>query len=281
MRRRPANSRGFTLVELITVLVLLGISVVGLSTLLGNMSGIYLQSAQREQLLGQSRFVLERLNRELRDAVPNSLRVSNSNSWSCLEFVPFSAVVRYRTIALQPDTQTTMDVVSLEPNFALAVSAGQWLLVYPTSPADIYAASAQPAQKVQLRNTPQPDDGDNNSATRRLQFSQAFGFGTASPASRAYLLNSPVSFCALGNEIRRYEGYGLQSSQPLPGSGLSNGALMARQISNDLATRPVFELAPDALTRNSLVQIQLELTSEQDSGTVLSYSHLVQVSNVP
>lgn len=276
MRRRPAFSRGFTLVELITVLVLLGISVVGLSTLLGNMSGIYLQSTQREQLLGQSRFVLERLNRELRDAVPNSLRVSNSGSWSCLEFVPFSAVVRYRTIALRPDTLVTMDVVNQDPAFSAA--AGQWLLVYPTSPADIYDVSSQ---KVQLDSTPLLNDGDGNAATYRLQLSQAFGFGTASPATRAYLLDSPVSFCALGNEIRRYEGYGLQSSQPLPGSGLSSGALMARQISNDLATRPVFELLPDALTRNSLVQIQLELTSEQDSGTVLSYSHLVQVSNVP
>lgn len=276
MRRRPVLTRGFTLVELVTVMVLLGIAVVGLSTLLGNMSGIYLQSAQREQLLGQSRFVLERLNRELRDAVPNSLRVSNSGSWSCLEFVPFSAVVRYRTIAIQPDTLMTMDVVNLDATFTAA--AGQWLLVYPTSPADIYAVSSQ---KIQLHNTPLLNDGDNKTTTYRLQFSQTFGFGTASPATRAYLLNSPVSFCALGNEIRRYEGYGLQSSQPVPGSGLSNGALMARQISNNLATRPVFELAADTLTRNSLVQIQLELTSEQDSGTVLSYSHLVQVSNVP
>ncbi len=276
MRRNRVSAGGFTLVELVTVMVLLGIAVVGMSTLLGNMSGIYLQSVQREQLLGQSRFVLERLNRELRDAVPNSLRVNNSSNWSCLEFVPFTAVMRYRTIALQPDTLTTMDVVSKDPNFGAA--AGQWLLVYPANPADIYTASAQ---KVQLHNTPQPDDGDKNNATRRLQFSQAFGFGTVSPATRAYLLDSPVSFCALGNEIRRYQGYSLQSTQPLPGSGLSNGALMARQISNDLATRPVFELAPDALTRNSLVQIQLELTAEQDSSTVLSYSHLIQVSNVP
>ena len=275
MPRTRASASGFTLVELVTVMVLLGIAVVGMSTLLGNMSGIYLQSAEREKLLGQSRFVLERLNRELRDAVPNSLRVNNSSSWSCLEFVPFTAVMRYRTIALQPDTLTTMDVVSQDPDFGAA--AGQWLLVYPANPTDIYTASAQ---KVQLHNNPLQND-DSNPVTYRLQFNQAFGFGTVSPATRAYLLDNPVSFCALGNEIRRYQGYSLQSTQPLPGTGLSNGALMARQISNDLSTRPVFELAPDALTRNSLVQIQLELTAEQDSGTVLSYSHLVQVSNVP
>ncbi len=271
-----ARTTGFTLVELVTVMVLLGIAVVGLSTLLGNMSGIYLQSVQREQLLGQSRFVLERLNRELRDAVPNSLRVNNSSTWSCLEFVPFSHVARYRSIAVLPDTASSIDLVSQDPAFG--VSAGQWLLVYPTSPADIYAASSQ---KVQLHNTPLLNDGDGNAVTYRLQLSQAFGFAAVSPATRAYLLSTPVSYCALGNEIRRYQGYSLQSAQPLPGSGLSNGALMARNISNDLTSQPVFVLAPDALTRNSLVQIQLELTAEQDSGTVLSYSHLVQVRNVP
>jgi len=276
MRRMRFSAGGFTLVELVIVMVLLGIAVVGMSTLLGNMSGIYLQSAEREKLLGQSRFVLERLNRELRDAVPNSLRVNNSSSWSCLEFVPFRHIARYRNLPLAPDTANSLDVVSQDPAFA--VSAGQWLLIYPSVDSDIYAASTQ---KVQLHNTPLLNDADGIAATRRLHLSQAFGFGTGSPATRVYLLAPPVSYCALGNEIRRYEGYALQSTQPVPGSGLSNGALMARDIVNNLNTQPMFVLASPALTRNSLVHIQLELASAQEAGTVLSYNHLVQVSNVP
>lgn len=271
-RQRAANA-GFTLLELVTVLALLGIALVGVSTLLGNMSGIYLQSAEREKLLGESRFVLERLNRELRDAVPNSLRVNNTAGWSCLEFVPFTAVARYRNIVLAPDTSSTMDVVSMGPFNPIA---GQWLLVFPQQDVEIYAASAQ---KVQLHASPLSNDG--NAFTYRLQLAQAFGFGAASPARRLYLLDAPVSYCALGNEIRRYQGYALQSSQPVPGSGLSNGALMARNLVNNLNTQPLFVLAPPALTRNSLVQIQLEMAAAQDAGTVLSYSHLVQVSNVP
>lgn len=277
MRLTRASASGFTLVELVIVMVLLGIAVVGMSTLLGNMSGIYLQSAEREKLLGQSRFVLERLNRELRDAVPNSLRVNNSSSWSCLEFVPFRHIARYRNLTLAPDTASTLDLVSQDPAFA--VSAGQWLLIYPSVENDIYTPSS--TQKVQLHNTPLLNDADGIAATRRLQLSQAFGFGTGSPATRVYLLAPPVSYCALGNEIRRYEGYALQSTQPVPGSGLSNGALMARDIVNNLNTQPMFVLASPALTRNSLVHIQLELASAQEAGTVLSYNHLVQVSNVP
>ncbi len=269
-------SAGFTLLELVTVLVLLGIALVGVSTLLGNMSGMYLQSAERDKLLSESRFVLERLNRELRDAVPNSLRVSNTAGWSCLEFVPFTAVARYRNIVLAPDTTSTIDVVSMVSDFS--PSAGQWLLVFPQQDVEIYSASAQ---KVQLHASPLSNDGDGNGFTYRLQLAQAFGFGAASPARRLYLLDTPVSYCALGNEIRRYQGYALQSSQPVPGSGLSNGALMARNLVNNLSTQPLFVLAPPALTRNSLVQIQLEMAAAQDAGTVLSYSHLVQVSNVP
>lgn len=277
MRSLPRFAHGFTLIELVTVMVLLGIAVVGLSTLLGNMSGIYLQSAEREKLLGQSRFVLERLNRELRDAVPNSLRVNNNASWSCLEFVPFRYIARYRSLPLSPDTATTIDVVSQDPDFT-ELAGGQWLLVYPTTEADVYQTSAQ---KVLLDTTPLQDDGDGNAVTYRLRLGQAFGFAAASPAARAYILAEPVSYCALGNEIRRYQGYALQSSQPLPGSGLSNGALMARQIVNNLSAQPLFTLSAPALTRNSLVQIQLEMASNDDPSTILSYSHLVQVSNVP
>lgn len=266
------RTRGFTLIELITVLVLLGVGVVGVATLLRSMADIYLAQNEREQLLSESRFVLERLSRELRDAVPNSLRVSNNGLVSCVEFVPFTSVVRYRNLPLQPDPQSVIEVVSLA---GFTASSGQLLLVNPLSVGDVYGNTLQ---KAQLQSKSQPD---SNQPVYRLQLNQPTAFASGSVARRLYLLDAPVSYCALGGEIRRYQNYNLQSSQPLPGSGLNNGALMAQQVRNDLNAQPVFVLAEPGLTRNSMLRIELVLASDADADTLLTYSQLVQVSNVP
>ncbi|MFP3344856.1 prepilin-type N-terminal cleavage/methylation domain-containing protein, partial [Halomonas sp. SIMBA_159] len=76
--------RGFTLVELVITLVVLAILALGVTSYLGIGSRMYADAALREQVLGQSRFVAERLVRELRNAVPNS--VSFSLSSNCLQF---------------------------------------------------------------------------------------------------------------------------------------------------------------------------------------------------
>lgn len=283
----PATSRGFyryhtgfTLVELVIVLVLLALSVGFLSRLLGNVSALYLAEQSRAALLDQSRFVLERISRELRDATPNSVRVSNSASYSCLEFVPFAAAGRYRELAQWPDQATSLDVVALKPGFT--AKAAQWLLVYPQQAADIYQTPAGgQGARVQLANPPLQDDADGLAVTFRLLFSQAFGFNAGSPVRRFYLLDEPVSFCAQDRGIWRYQGYGLQSDQPVPGAGLSGGEQLASELANPLASQPLFQLAGPALTRSALVQLDLMLQSAQDPDVQLDHSFLVQVSNVP
>ena len=75
------QARGFTLIELVMVILLLG------------RDGDLLQpvyrhrhprshgdASRREQLMSDARFAMERLNRELRDAVPGSVQVEASNS---------------------------------------------------------------------------------------------------------------------------------------------------------------------------------------------------------
>ncbi|AVV84022.1 MSHA biogenesis protein MshO [Shewanella putrefaciens] len=47
-------------------------------------------------MLSQSRFVVERMTRELRSAVPNSVRVNtDSLTYQCIEFVPIQASTSY------------------------------------------------------------------------------------------------------------------------------------------------------------------------------------------
>lgn len=267
---------GFTLIELVLVMALLGLSIVGASRVVRAFTDMYQLQASQDQLISQSRFVLERLTRELRDVTPYSVRLASAGGIQCLEFVPFSASGRYRSISLSPDTRSYVDVISLDSQFSVAAS--QYLVIYPTQASDIYSSSRQ---RVQLAGTPLGNDGDGESATYRLQLASASSFGRGSPAQRYYLLQSPVSYCVQAGQLWRYQGYSLQSSQPMPGSGLTGGSVMASGILNNLATEPVFTTANASLQRNALITIWLRFASSNDSATELSFHHLVQVQNVP
>ncbi|MCV5497529.1 type II secretion system GspH family protein, partial [Escherichia coli] len=89
----PRGNRGFTLVELVMVILLLGIMVTFTSQFIGIGTQIYGDASSREQLMSDARFAMERLNRELRDAVPGSERIETTGgTWddtgACLRFWP-------------------------------------------------------------------------------------------------------------------------------------------------------------------------------------------------
>lgn len=72
------QARGFTLIELVMVILLLGVMVTFSSQFIGIGTQIYGDASSREQLMSDARFAMERLNRELRDAVPGSVRVEDA-----------------------------------------------------------------------------------------------------------------------------------------------------------------------------------------------------------
>lgn len=76
------QARGFTLIELVMVILLLGVMVTFSSQFIGIGTQIYGDASSREQLMSDARFAMERLNRELRDAVPGSVRVEDAGGWS-------------------------------------------------------------------------------------------------------------------------------------------------------------------------------------------------------
>ncbi|MEC9260142.1 MAG: prepilin-type N-terminal cleavage/methylation domain-containing protein, partial [Pseudomonadota bacterium] len=69
------HNRGFTLIELVTVIVILGVASAGIASFVRGSMQTYIDVSTREQLLSESRFAIERLKRELRNAVPNSVRI--------------------------------------------------------------------------------------------------------------------------------------------------------------------------------------------------------------
>lgn len=278
LRETLYRHQGFTLVELMLVIVLFGILALGVTRYLEFGVSMYTQSTEVQHALQQSRFALERLSRELRQATPNSIRISEdlASGTSCLEFVPIRQSGVYQNLPLFPERRDWLSVVFLDNSWQGSV--GQRLTVYPTDPAHIYQLSQL---RTAVLATQDMDDGDGNNRTQQVRLASQSGlaatFSTTSPQRRFYLLAEPVSYCKQGTNLLRYTDYGFMAAQPFPPT--SQGMLMATGLTNDV-TEPVFRYDQAVLTRNAVVHLFWRFGLTQDQSD-LFFNHEVHLPNVP
>lgn len=80
------KARGFTLMEMVMTIVIGSIITLGITSFVRlGMTG-YADSVKRQRLQSQAQFVIEKMSREIRHAVPNSFSIADG----CLEFMPIS-----------------------------------------------------------------------------------------------------------------------------------------------------------------------------------------------
>jgi len=137
------RQQGFTLVELIVVIVLVGIIGGMLSLQLLPSIRSYLLVGQRANLTNQADTALRRIVGDVRGAVPNSLRLGAT---SCLELVPSKDGGRYRTApdaalsgtAWLDDTvaRNSFDVLTA---FDDSPQAGDTIVIGNQNPDDVYS----------------------------------------------------------------------------------------------------------------------------------------------
>ena len=102
MMDRSINQRGFTLVEMIMVIVIMGIIGGIVAVFLRSPVEGYVASARRAEMTDIADTALRRINRDLRSALPNSVRVTgtcNGTTTCYLEFLPTTGGGRYRASA--------------------------------------------------------------------------------------------------------------------------------------------------------------------------------------
>jgi MSHA biogenesis protein MshO len=286
-QRRNNNSdnfvrqQGVTLVELIVVMLLLGILAVGLTSYLRIGASMYVDGTVVQQTLQQSRFALERVVRELRGAVPNSVRVLNNadNSISCVEFTPLVQSGVYRDLPLYPTRRNWIGITTIGTSWSAAT--GQRLSVYPTDASHIYDLNQARSGVVAAEQN--EFDADGNDHTRRVKLDdfggQLMTFITESPQKRFYLMDAPVSFCLVGQQLRRYSGYGYNAAQPLP-PPIANGEVIANGLTNQ-SGEPAFLLNAAVLNRNAVLHLFWRFSPARDVGQDLFFNHEVHIPNVP
>lgn len=256
------GNAGFTLVELVTVIIVLGVLALGTVQFIGDSGRGFGAAVSRGKLAGEGRFVAASLARELRAALPGSVR----SNGQCVEFVPLAGASRYLTLPVASAAGQFKAV----PLATLPLPAGARVAVYPD--ASLYAVATPGPLSPTIAVSP-PDAGNEVTVT----FASPHRFVSESPRRRFFVVTDPVSFCVDGGALYRYQGYGFAALQPLPAD------LPATRPGRELMAEGVgagtpFRIGGANLTRNAVVALDLDLSR---SGDVVRLEHLVSVRNAP
>ncbi|WP_420913196.1 PilW family protein [Aeromonas salmonicida] len=277
---RLGRASGFTLVELVMVILLLGIMATFTSQFIGIGSQIYGDASSREQLMSDARFAMERLNREVRDAVPGSERIETTDGvWvdtgPCLSFWPISTSSRY--VALNraiSGSSATLELVMATPASAAnpldvdttAVKKDDQLIVFPVPDKNAGSLTAgcdygRCVAKVTDVLTPV-------SGAQTIRYTSAESLAGLSPGSRVYFAREQVRYCAEGGALYRATSVlsGASSTMPL-------GTLMAESLRTGSFYRetPAF---------NAEGEFGMRFVFER-KGESVTFNHKIEVFNVP
>lgn len=253
-----ANNRqsGFTLIELITVIVVLAIvSTIGAGFVVSSLES-YTTTQERSKLINRGRQAIEQITRTLRAAVPNSLRITNGGN--CIEFLPITGGAYYLNPV--PDISNGAGAADTIATAAHTVDLGAAL--YVTIGADSHAEIYSGGSLATL---------DSRTANN-LTLTAPKIWNRNSPTRRFFLADNPQLFCVSGSDLRFYSGY----ATPLASSGTPSGVgtLMGENVS---AATP-FAIETGTAARNAVVIVDL-LFSENNQQIPIRQE--VYVRNVP
>lgn len=257
------KSTGFTLIEMIMVITITGVIAGMVAVFIRAPVEGYVDSVRRAELTDQADVALRRITRDVRLALPNSLRtVANG-----FEFVSTKSGGRYRDDTDGSNCATgncldflgdsSFDVLGSPPEMV----ANDHIVIYNLGVpgADAYAGDS----RAQIQ-TP--------GSTITLTASKTFPF--RSPSNRFQIVDRNelvVRYTCTGGELRRFSGCTLANP-----SVCGAGVLLAGGHTTTAAC--TIDYASAATGRNGLLYISLTLTHSGESVTLFNQVH---VDNAP
>ncbi len=261
-----SSEKGFTLAEAIIVIVITGILFTAVAIFIQAPVKGFFDSARRAQLVDIADTALQRISRDVRLALPNSVRIASSGGRNYLEFLLTSGGGRYRAdgpgnVFVAGSSISSFDVLGPMPTFV----GGESIVVF-----NLFADAASTSANAYV--------GDN----RRFWFSNtattisfaAWTFPFDSPAHRFQVVQYPVTYeCdPVGGVLRRYWGYAIASAQATP-PGAGSQALLASNV-----TGCSFAYAAGVTQRNAVLSATISLRL---GGETVSLFKQVHVNNAP
>jgi len=287
---------GFTLIELVMVIVLIGaLSSVASVFIAGPVAG-FIDSNRRATLVDIAETALQRMTREIRNALPNSVRISDNGAQFAIEYLNTFTGGRYRALQATGGPSNRLnfnintdsfDILGGLPGFALidvAGGTGQANCLNNTVDCLVIYNTGTGVTDFNAYN------GDNIAAITAvtnvlMTFDNsdipAWSFPAMSPNNRFFVVDTPVSFVcdAATGELLMYQGYNIMAGQPLTaGSFGIAGAVLADQISDCGVNTFLYNAG--AGVRYGLVVIRLTIT-DPNSTESISLQQQTHVLNAP
>lgn len=261
---------GFTLVEAVMVIAITGI--------VGSMVAVfmhaplqgYIDSTNRAELTDEADTALRKMARDIRLALPNSIRVDNTGTF--VEFLLTNTGGRYLDVQDGPNgdflsfTDPT-DTTFANIGSALPIAVGSHVVVFNLgsgiAPADAYTGgnralvTAVNGTTITMQNNPFAGNDVLRSPGRRFQ-----------------VVTTPVSYGCIDGALRRYWGYPIAAAQAAPptGTGLQQAMLATG------GPQCAFSYQTSGNAPYQLIGLSLTLTRNGES---VSLFHQVHVSNAP
>lgn len=268
------KQRGLTLVELVVTIVVTGIIAAGVALFIQRPVEGYLDAARRAELTDEADTALRRITRDLRTALPNSVRVDGTGKF--VEFIETTGGGRYRAELDSGGAGDILDFTAADTSFdvigpAPVLATGNQIVVYNLNSTGSISNAYAGDNRTTLTSTSAPPVA----ITSKL-------FPESSPARRFHVVSGPVTYGCTGGQLVRYQGYGYNSAQVAPPVG-GTSAVLAGNVSA-AADGCSFVYTAGALSeRSGTVSIVLELVRSGGAGTPerVRLFQQAQVSNAP
>lgn len=291
------RSRGFTLVELVMVIAITGIIAAIVTIFLKRTVDGYFDAGRRAGLTDMADTALRRMGRDVRSAVPNSIRRPTDQ---CFELLPSSTGGRYRmgpdivndnapgcvpsaTCAAPLDiTQPVTTFDTLSP-LSTTPAIGDWVVIDNQNPNDAYGAGVNRGAITAVGASPLAAFG-----TARISVTAGTVFPNGYDGGRFVVVpnnggNPAVFYVCDGAGISGGTGTGtlyrvvrpFTAAYPAACPGVAGAAILASHVSSCTF---VYDPSHGATQQSGFVWLQLELTEANET---ISLSHGAHVENVP
>lgn len=292
LRHRHRLQQGFTLVELIMVIVITGIIAGVVSVFIRQPVQGYVDLTRRAELVDAAESALRLMGRDIHRALPNSLRcnVASCVGATQVEMINTVDAVRYRAgpAGGAPDpaqeitfttADTSFNAVGLFSNirtmgvFPLAGSTAYRLVIYNLGTGTGFDAYNPGVTDAVITPLGAAISLAVDTATEdRITIAGGHKFTGASTRQRMFVVDGAIGYSCTGGFLRRYSGYGIPTTLSFPPASGNDDVVTAD------VTNCNFNYDAGTATRAGLISMSITLSSGGESVNLL---HEVHVDNTP